>query len=135
MPHSIIVEGPDGCGKSTLARAIGMQLNRPVINIGPKPKNLWELSKCLRTQYALSKQGVIFDRLTAISHQVYQNNLNNRFYKKILKSILENSFLIICLTDEPIHVIKGYDTPEQQAPKPVKYAVIGRVIRMGVTLP
>lgn len=72
---NIVIEGPDGSGKSTLCRFLGPTLGRLVI-LGEGPsKYPGEMDK--RIARMLTHQGVIFDRHPAVSGPIY-NSVKDR---------------------------------------------------------
>lgn len=68
----VILEGPDGAGKSTLARQLSDLLEVPVMHLGPPPEGISALDQCLsmimnnRTQY----MGAVMDRFH-IGERIY----------------------------------------------------------------
>lgn len=65
---SIIVEGPDGGGKSTLAEQIGWSSGLPVVHGGGPPKTGEEALSRLREPLILR---AVYDRNVSVSEQVY----------------------------------------------------------------
>ena len=67
----IIIEGPDGSGKSKLAKRLSADLKIPVIHQGPAPATKEECNeRKYRACYYLT-QDVIQDRSTLISEPIY----------------------------------------------------------------
>jgi len=67
----IVLEGPDGSGKSSLAKVLSDKLDRPIFHPGPKPFDDEALAKDEQTCITKLRQGFICDRITQISHYVY----------------------------------------------------------------
>ena len=67
---NIVVEGPDGTGKSTLCRFLSVALGRIVINGEGPSKGPGELDQ--RIVRMMHYQNVIFDRHPAVSGPIYQ---------------------------------------------------------------
>lgn len=73
----VILEGPDNAGKSSLARAIRMEVcNVKYFHPGGAPATAIEEADCLATQDAMfmMNEQIIFDRVTCISQMVYNPN-------------------------------------------------------------
>lgn len=73
----IILEGPDGGGKSTLARALNQRLDWPVYKIGSSPTDS-QLEEFMLTCYQRAKTPCIQDRVTQISELVYSEVFGRR---------------------------------------------------------
>jgi hypothetical protein len=74
MRKSLVLEGPDNSGKSTLARALSAKFKMPIIQAGPPPRRLDHLKTCCEYQVSwMMDRGCIFDRVTPISHQCYHD--------------------------------------------------------------
>ena len=88
MHRSIVIEGPDNSGKSTLAKNLSKILKFPIIKAGPPPKSNSLILTCCDLQYFwMLDRPCIFDRITPISHQCYNdldeqciNYLNSKLY-------------------------------------------------------
>jgi len=116
----VVIEGPDGVGKSTLARQLAVRLGSVVINCGPGPKTDRELYRHLNNQDAILQvcDPVIMDRCTAVSHRVYstiEDPLDD-YESALLSGHLSNMRamgvrFVLCKTAKPSHVIKDYDDP------------------------
>ena len=72
MKKSIILEGPNGSGKSTLGRTLSVLLDMEYAHAGPSPGGTSAAFKACITQYNQLLDGVILDRCTPISRQVYE---------------------------------------------------------------
>lgn len=112
MFKSIIIEGPDGCGKSKLAAFLSYELDIPIYTAGPKPKNFFQQVYQLIEQYGALNNGYILDRCTPFSQAVYRDIPNNLIYRILQKLFIRKSCLIYCITKDPIHEIKHYDTAD-----------------------
>lgn len=118
----VIIEGPDGTGKSTLARRLAIELGSVVVSCGPGPRSDKELYAHLRNQFAILSacSPVVMDRCTAVSHLVYssiEKSLDDHDHMTLLGNITDMRVLgvqfVLCVTDKPSHVIKDYDTAEK----------------------
>ena len=111
----IIIEGMDNSGKSTLAKAFGLEIVHP----GPAPKTKSQEQVFLREQAENARLPIVMDRVTSISQQVYQKKLFDKEYMEYLKAMLDtpHCVLIYCRPPDDIilnsstHVAKEYDTP------------------------
>lgn len=71
--RTLVLEGPDDSGKSTLAIALQEHLGCPIISIGDRPKTLQDaLSYCEEFIFR-RKSGAIMDRCTPISELIYRS--------------------------------------------------------------
>lgn len=71
MRKPIIVEGPDGAGKSTLVRRLAQDLHREAVHTGGPTKTMGAITKRLLEMQSYRPEKVIFDRVTPISHPIY----------------------------------------------------------------
>ena len=107
---NILIEGPDGTGKSTLAEALSTATGRPIVRSPGPPKNKQEIIE--RAEAALSTDGVIFDRHPIISEWVYGafrptgTMLPDRYMDALLK---QSNFIVWC-NRSMNHTIKVHDT-------------------------
>lgn len=67
FPRSVILEGPDGAGKSTLAKFLSELLGLPVIHTGGPPDS----KTALEAKLELCRQHGLFDRVPMISDPIY----------------------------------------------------------------
>ena len=74
MPRNIILEGPDGAGKTTLAQTLNKAGYGPIVHLGPPDKFTPPLEEYLNALHRY-KNVAIFDRL----------HLGERIYGKILR--------------------------------------------------
>ena len=72
----IILEGPDGTGKSTLAELLGKRYDAPVHKIGSTPGSPQAIVEYCETCDVRASQFVIQDRITPVSEAVYAKVLN-----------------------------------------------------------
>jgi thymidylate kinase len=113
---SIILEGMDNSGKSTLARMFGLE----VIHPGPAPKSYDEELKGLNEQSLRAGHSIVYDRVTCISSQVYKNKVFDPRYMQFLRSMynVPGCVIVYCrppddtVLDFSKHEAKSYDTPE-----------------------
>lgn len=67
----IVIEGPDGAGKSTLIRNLAGCMKREVIHTGGPPKDQKEWAERLMRLRGYQDKTVLFDRIPHISEQIY----------------------------------------------------------------
>ncbi len=111
---SIILEGIDGVGKSTLARELGAYYNMGVHSIGGPPPNNDTAQTMSGYQVAIASSSiVVFDRVTSISRLCYEKDLSVMHVKNLgsdsLK-LLHDCILIWVTNPVPINIVKEYDT-------------------------
>lgn len=68
----IVIEGPDGAGKSTLVRKVSEGLGRPFSHTGGATDGLDQLNRACRAQSVLMLSGEILDRCVFISDDIYK---------------------------------------------------------------
>lgn len=95
----IIVEGPDACGKSTLAKRIVEELDIPTHHFGGPPDT--EKEAVNRCELILDQRGlVVFDRVIMISEPIYsliRSSPNLLAKYEYIKPLLElNPLIIYC---------------------------------------
>jgi predicted AAA+ superfamily ATPase len=95
---AIIVCGMNGSGKTTLAKELTKHFDKTYYHSGLGPNNALELLSCLNTQIAMIDSGVILDRTTLFSEQVYGNGriIENRFLDNLAKELSDRYILIYC---------------------------------------
>lgn len=82
----IVVEGPDGGGKSTLVRILSSRLRVPIANkvVGSDTQPLTDLVKWTENNVARGFQAMIFDRHRLISEPIYSPFRNQEPTTKFL---------------------------------------------------
>lgn len=114
MYKSIIVEGFDCMGKSTLIDKLSEAFPLKVYQAGGPPRNKEHAIQCCRDQLGRSNYGTIFDRVTPISNACYADKLDDTTYRTALTALCKTCIVIYCKTTwvNDDHVIKDHDTPE-----------------------
>ena len=111
---NIILEGPDNCGKSTLANAISAATGWPIHPKEGRPENHFLLLEKLRRYEQL--EGVIIDRHPIISGSVYRLMRGDpEFPDAYMDRFFAGQDLIIycrCLRSLEDHEPSPTDTPE-----------------------
>lgn len=115
---NIVLEGPDGGGKSTLAKFLSQALHRPIQASEGPPKFPGEINQ--RIERYLNYKDVIFDRHPVISQTVYTSIRASHKDNELPDAVLVHEFytkpnvFIYCRsTHLPIdHDVKEHDTPE-----------------------
>lgn len=113
---AIILEGFDGAGKSTLAEKLGFS----VMHAGGPPRDFQHMKECLDNQLAKCEPGVIFDRVTCISHQVYGGHMFDSMLLDYMSQMLRkpHTILVYCrppdeiLMDFSRHIPKIHDSKQ-----------------------
>jgi cytidylate kinase len=93
----IILEGPDGSGKSSLAKQLSIDLNMKTFWSAGPPGNIYKVKNCCNQQYDM--QNHIFDRVTCISEQCYNipiSSIRKQLLNYHLMRMMEDSILIYC---------------------------------------
>jgi GTPase SAR1 family protein len=115
----IIVEGPDGSGKSTLVNRLSFDLNLESYHMGGKPRSGLEVLKRAAKSTFLLTQPCVQDRSTLISECVYGWALRDtspyldwREVKALLRAL--NPVIIYCRppVEKLDPVAEFYDDPE-----------------------
>jgi len=113
---SIIVEGYDGCGKSTLARRLGGFFGLGVHMIGGPPKSDEQASTMANYQLAIAEHSnVVFDRITPLSRLCYEEGLDDRHVAVMyayMDAIIRHSIVIWATVPKVKHEWKEYDTKD-----------------------
>lgn len=86
---TIVLEGPDDSGKSTLAFALQEHLGCNIVTIGDKPKTLRDAIFFCEEYIRMRKSGDIMDRCTPISELIYRGIFGN--------ALLTPADLVLCL--------------------------------------
>lgn len=111
---NIIVEGPDACGKSTLARYLSQELNRPIIQSEGPEKFPGEINERIRRYRFFDN--IIFDRHPAISQGIYASfNDKTMPDKDLVFDLYETRPVIVyCMARGVVldHQAKAHDSPE-----------------------
>lgn len=112
----IILEGPDGGGKSTLAQALSECLDMPVQGSEGPPKFDGEINQRIR-KYLDYDRPYIFDRHPVISQAIYGSMRVGKpqmVNKELGEEFYNRSHLFIYVRSPSLskHVLKSYDTPE-----------------------
>lgn len=93
----IILEGPDGLGKSSLSKELSRDLHKLVFWSAGPPGTFDAVRKCCEDQFNMKNK--IFDRVTCISERCYNMNISTR-HKKLLhkfrNATIKNSIVIYC---------------------------------------
>ena len=97
----IIIEGPDGTGKTTLITQLANELNLPVIR-NRKPHSQTDIIQ-LNNWANACPFPVLLDRHSSISDLVYGTIIRNHTHAThdLARSHRQNNFLIYCRTGEP----------------------------------
>lgn len=104
----IILEGPDGAGKSTIANKISTEFNLKVQHVsGSDPNNYnWYIE-------TFKNDNVVFDR-HFLGELIYptvfnrQQRITNKEFKKLLKYIKENNILLIIIMADKQTILKRF---------------------------
>lgn len=120
-PRAIIIEGPDGMGKSTLAGQLAYALGMQTAVCGPAPKTFKQISMWVDAhENAVRTGGVVLDRVTVFSHQVYDRlfgtNEHADYLRKRARDMLDLCpIVVLCDSSSVKHAPKEYDDPERDA--------------------
>lgn len=113
---SIILEGIDGCGKSTLALQLGAHYGVGIHSIGGPPRNNDTAITMSRYQMNIADSStVIFDRVTSMSRLCYEQDLSKLHtaqMKNDMEFLLKKCIVIWVTNPVPVNEIKEYDTDE-----------------------
>lgn len=113
----IVLEGMDGTGKSTFAKRLAL----PVVHPGAPPKTREQEERFFGEQFLKANQPLIYDRITCISQQVYQDKLFDPWYWRPLWKMISQSHCLIVYCrppDEVVldfsnHTVEAHDDPKQ----------------------
>lgn len=109
MQRTIIVEGPDGAGKSTLVEFLSRGLGRPVRHTGGPRNSLAEAEEALRL--VEDRPGGLFDRCPHISNPIYcevegrELHLTRADYRRRLIEL--EPLVIYCALTNSVKMLKG----------------------------
>jgi hypothetical protein len=109
----IILEGNDSSGKSFLANRIGL----PIYRSGGPPRDHAHMVQCLREQQIATEDGMVLDRVTCISQQIYSKpqEIHRDYLLRMLST--PGTILVYCRPSDlnyalSKHEVKAYDTVE-----------------------
>lgn len=116
----IIFEGPDAAGKSTLAARVSQASGRQMYRAGGAPKDTSEMWRMIDEQSEALERGMLVDRVSAISQQVYRDGLwqSPDLVRVVMGYFSRGAIMVYCrpplniLLDPNKHEWKEYDTPE-----------------------
>ena len=132
----IIVEGPDGHGKSFLARQLANYYECALFTCGPAPKDEIALMEYILLQAEAVKAGdVVMDRVTALSQQVYNIVIRNKEHDHLLRNeltahIKRGAVFVYCNTRHPKMVAEDYDDPAHDEKVKQNLSLLDDVYRM-----
>lgn len=116
IKRSIIIEGPDASGKSTLATRLGEHYGLYVFRAGPRPVDKEHAEVCMIYQTAwLSKTQCIWDRVTPISNACNMPPLDEAdtlMHAHYLKTMMQYAVIIICTAENLEHHLPGHNEKE-----------------------
>lgn len=112
---NVILEGPDGGGKSTLAAFLSEHLGMPVQQGSGPPRRRGEIED--RLAHYLTIDGHIFDRHPAVSQPIYgalRGETPSTEFTMLTRSFYSTkSVLVYCRATSPEqHVVKEGENPE-----------------------
>jgi hypothetical protein len=116
VSKSIIVEGPDASGKSTLATRLSEYYGLYVFRAGPRPVDREHAEVCMIYQTAwLSKTQCIWDRVTPISNACNMPPLDEAdtlAHAHYLKVMMQHAVIVMCTAENlENHVLEPSETP------------------------
>lgn len=80
MRKSIVVEGPDGTGKSTLAARLAEDLGFPLCHTGGRsPGQAVLIARCVEIAVKAKEAPTVFDRVPHISDNIYREAFGDSF--------------------------------------------------------
>lgn len=112
----IIIEGPDGGGKSTLAQALSECLDMPIQGSEGPPQYDGEINDRIR-RYLAYDRPYIFDRHPVISQPIYGSvrlGKPQTVTKELAELFYNRAYMFIYVRSQSLtrHTLKSYDTPE-----------------------
>lgn len=116
---TIIIEGPDNSGKSTLAKSLSEILTCPVVH-SERPNKGWGVNQTLLHSYRqLRPKRAILDRVYAISEYVYGNVVRNgsalgEFHKEALLDLYQRPHLIIYCRPDIRTILDNQGRPQMK---------------------
>lgn len=118
QPSIIVIEGPDGTGKSTLARHLSSLIGWEILHSGGPEKHLDEINE--RAAMFSQLTNVIFDRHPCVSHPIYnafRSIPQTRLDPAIISHFyaVQRPFMIYACEPVGVEVMKPeHDTPEHR---------------------
>lgn len=116
---SVVLEGMDGVGKSTLSKTLSDRLDIGTHIIGGRPESDDVATAMSASQVELVKEGnIIFDRLTCISRLCYESQLSTTHAMDLITDMVEignHAIVVYCYTRNPQPVDKDYKSAEHVA--------------------
>lgn len=116
---TIIIEGPDNSGKSTLAATLAKRLGCPVVH-SEKPDSSWGVNQTLLHSYRqLRPQRAILDRVYAISEYIYGNVVRDgsalgEYHKEALMDLYQRPHLIIYCRPQLKTILDNQGRPQME---------------------
>lgn len=121
----IILEGPDGMGKSTLAADLSSRLRMRKLEIGKSPGSAAGVYECMQKCKDRALRPYIQDRVTQISEYIYGNKIFRRQYltdQQFLDAIsilvrYTDPIIVYCRVedlDKANPVAEAYDDPQYE---------------------
>lgn len=114
VTKSIIVEGLDNTGKSTLCQYLSDHLKLPLFRAGPPPLNEDLIKVCCEYQLGwMYSRPCIFDRVTPVSTHCYNPSMSHMcdYFLNSLSAMRSLSIFIYC-SKEFSETFDSYETPE-----------------------
>lgn len=118
MKASIILEGYDGAGKSSLAKYLSDCFNMPIETAGPPARDDKHAMDCCHKQMVAARHGYILDRVTPISRLCYQEGLTFTHITEMSRYMTEMigvAVIVWCKPKEYKHERSSHDTDEHLA--------------------
>lgn len=113
----IVLEGPDGGGKSTLASVLAHMTKWPIIGSEGPPKGTIEFIERLERYHALPTT-VICDRHPVISDPIYAKAFGRDTfvrYEDLFRFLNRNTFIVYCVS--PTGELGPQDNPHADTPE------------------
>lgn len=115
--RSIIIEGADATGKSTLASKLGVHYKIHVFHAGPKPTSTHHAELCMMYQLEwLERSSCIWDRFTGISNICNLPGLSRdsaKMHAHYTKKVINCAAVIICTAENlDAHNGENYESEE-----------------------
>lgn len=112
MQKSIVVEGPDGTGKSTLAAKLAEDLGFPLCHTGGRsPDQSVLIARCVEIAVKAKAAPTVFDRVPHISDNIYREAFGDSF-------LLPDATMSFLLGHLPVVLVFCQSAPDMsEAPK------------------